>query len=183
MPPTSGDDEPPGGHGAGITHPPMAATDAANEEATLERSITPGGVTTRPPVAALKYSAHVIVGIAIALIAPFTALAWPFALLVGIAIGSADAAAMRGEPSRAGDSFVRGLAVTGGVLAMLFLGAIIGGLIAFIVVALASFSERAAAYASPTDRGVARILLFVVPAITWIALLALGVNVDIRIGS
>lgn len=90
---------------------------------------------------------------------------------------------MRGEPSNAAASLVRGLAVTGGVLCMLYFGAIIGGLIAFVVVALAAFSERAAAYASPTDRVVARILLFVVPAIAWIALIALGVSVNIRIGS
>ena len=149
----------------------------------MERAGMSGGITIQPPAASLKYTAHIIVGVAIALIAPFTALAWPFALLVGIVIGKGEAANMRGEPSRAGDGFVRGLAVTGGVLAMLFFGAILGGLIAFVVVALASFSERAAAYASPTDRGIARILLFVVPALTWITLLALGMNVDIRIGS
>jgi heme/copper-type cytochrome/quinol oxidase subunit 2 len=149
----------------------------------MDSSSASDGVTFRPTAETLRYSAHVIVGLAIALIAPFTGLAWPFALLVGMSIGSAQAATMRGEPSRTGDEFVRGLAVTGGVLAMLFLGAIIGGLIALVVVALASFSERAAAHASPTDRGVARILLFVVPAVTWVALLALGVNVDVRIGS
>ncbi len=149
----------------------------------MDSSSPSGDVALRPPAATLQYTAHVLVGLAIALIAPFTGLAWPFALLVGIVLGSAEAAGMRGERSERGDDFVRGLAVTGGVLAMLFLGAIIGGLIALIVVALASFSERAAAHASPTDRGVARILLFVVPALAWIALLAVGVDVDIRIGS
>ena len=149
----------------------------------MDSSSPSGDVALWPPAATLQYTAHVLVGLAIALIAPFTGLAWPFALLVGIVLGSAEAASMRGERSERGDDFVRGLAVTGGVLAMLFLGAIIGGLIALIVVALASFSERAAAHASPTDRGVARILLFVVPALAWIALLAVGVDVDIRIGS
>jgi len=143
----------------------------------------PGGPAMRPGAAPLRYSTHVIAGVAIALIAPFTALAWPFALLVGIVLGTADAGRTLGEQPAFGDTFVRAVAVAGGVLSMLFFGAIIGGLIAFVVVALASFSERAAALASPTDRGVARILLFVVPVITWIVLIALGVNVDIRIGS
>ncbi len=66
---------------------------------------------------------------------------------------------------------------------MLFFGAIIGGLIAIVVVVLASFSEKAAAYASPTDRGVARILLFIVPIVMWfIVFPLLGFNVDVRIG-
>ena len=149
----------------------------------MERAVTSGDTTIQPPAASLNYPAHIIVGVAIAVIAPFTALAWPFALLVGVVIGKSEAAKMRGETSGTAEGLVRVLAVTGGVLAMLFFGAIIGGLIAFTVVALAAFSERAAAYASPTDRGVARILLFVVPAIAWIALVALGVNVNIRIGS
>ena len=39
------------------------------------------------------------------------------------------------------------------------------------------------AYASPTDRGVARILLFIVPVIMWfIVFPLLGVNVNVRIG-
>ena len=148
----------------------------------MERAVTSGGTTIQPSAASLNYPAHIIVGVAIALISPFTALAWPFALLVGVVIGKSEAAKMRDERSRASESVVQVLAVTGGVLAMLFFGAIIGGLIAFTVVALAAFSERAAAHASPTDRVVARILLFVIPAIAWIVLLALGVSVNIRIG-
>ena len=66
---------------------------------------------------------------------------------------------------------------------MIFFGVIIGGLVAIVVVILASFSEKAAAYASPTDRGVARILLFIVPIIMWfIVFPLLGVNVNVRIG-
>ena len=52
-----------------------------------------------------------------------------------------------------------------------------------MVVVLAVFSERAAAFASPTDRGVARILLFIVPVAMWLFVFPLlGVDVDIRIG-
>ena len=131
--------------------------------------------------APLRVWVHVLVGVAIGLISPFTALAWPFAILVGMLTGSADVRRQRGEGS--GDTFGRGLAVAIGVLAMLFFGAIIGGVIAFGVVALVSFSERAAAYASPTDRGVARILVFIVPIAMWLIVFPLlGVNVDVRIG-
>ena len=78
---------------------------------------------------------------------------------------------------------MRGIAIVFGVLGMLFFGVIIGGLVAIVVVVLASFSEKAAAYASPTDRGVARILLFIVPIIMWfIVFPLLGVNVNVRIG-
>ena len=131
--------------------------------------------------APLRVWVHALVGVAIGLISPFTALAWPFAILVGMLTGSADARRQRGEGS--GDTFGRALAVAVGVLAMLFFGAIIGGVIAFGVVALASFSERTAAYASPTDRGVARILVFAVPIAMWLIVFPLlGVNVDVRIG-
>ena len=131
--------------------------------------------------APLRLSVHLLVAITVGIVSPFTALAWPFALLTGIVIGSDDARRMRGELR--GSGATTALAVTGGVLAMLFFGAIIGGLIALIVVALAAFSERAAAFASPTDRGVSRILLFVVPIVMWFVVFPLiGLNVNIRIG-
>ena len=66
---------------------------------------------------------------------------------------------------------------------MVIFGAIIGGLIAIAVVALASFSERAAAFASPTDRGVARIVVLIVPIAMWMFLFPLlGMDLHIRIG-
>lgn len=68
-------------------------------------------------------------------------------------------------------------------IAPAFFGAIVGGIIAIAVVILAAFSERAAALASATDRGVARILLFIVPILMWFVVFPLiGMDVDIRIG-
>jgi len=125
---------------------------------------------------------HVVIGLAIALIAPFTALAWPFAILVGIVIGQDDTDRRRGHARPAVTRIARILAVTGGILAMLFFGAIVGGLIALLVVPLAALSERAAADAEPVDRAVARILLFVLPVIVLVALIAVGAQVSIRIG-
>jgi hypothetical protein len=139
--------------------------------------------TAMPAHIPLRLGVHLLVAGTIGLISPFTALAWPFALLVGIVLGSADVRAQHGERDGAADTFVRALGVAGGILAMLFFGAIIGGIVAFGVVALAAFSERAAADASPTDRGVARILLFVVPFVMWFVVFPLlGLNVDINIG-
>ena len=139
----------------------------------------PATLATEP----LRLGVHLLVAFAIAIVAPFTALAWPFAILTGMVLGSADAARLRGRQSTFADSAATGLLAAIGVLAMLIFGAIIGGLVALIVVALTSFSERAAAHASATDRGVARILLFIVPMVMWLFVLPLlGVNLDIRIG-
>ena len=130
--------------------------------------------------APLRLGVHALVAASIGIVSPFTALAWPFALLVGMVLGSSDARKLRGEPRDfAGEALTSLLLMLG----MIFFGAIIGGLIAIIVVALTVFSERAAAHASSTDRGVARILLFIVPIAMWLFLFPLvGMDVDIRIG-
>jgi hypothetical protein len=125
---------------------------------------------------------HVIIAVAVALIAPFTALAWPFAIVLGIVIGQDTVDRQRGVRPSAALTILRVLAVSGGVLAMLFFGAIIGGLIAFLIVALSALSERAAADAEPVDRIVARLLLFVAPILAFVALIALGAQVNIRFG-
>lgn len=134
--------------------------------------------------APLRLGVHILVAVSIAIVSPFTGFAWPFALLVGMSLGSTAARRLRGEAREPADAaFLRAIGMAGGILAMLFFGAIVGGLIAIVVVALAWFSERAAALASPMDRGVARILLFIVPVAMWLILFPLlGVNVAIRVG-
>lgn len=139
---------------------------------------------TTTAYAPLRWGVHLLIAASIGIISPFTGLAWPFAIAVGMAMGSAAARRLRGQPDTAADGLMRGIAIVFGVLGMLFFGVIVGGLVAIVVVILASFSEKAAAYASPTDRGVARILLFIVPIIMWfIVFPLLGVNVNVRIGS
>lgn len=141
---------------------------------------------SRPPMTAaapLRIGVHLLVAASVGLISPFTALAWPFAMAVGAMSGAADAKRQRGEPEYRGERWSRELLMLIGVLGMLFFGALIGGLIAIPVLALAAFSERAAAHASPTDRGVARIILFIVPIAMWLFVFPLlGMDVDIRIG-
>jgi len=126
---------------------------------------------------------HIVIGLAIAVIAPFTALAWPFAILLGIVIGQDNVDRARNIRCPTATTAVRVLAVTGGVLAMFFFGAFFGGFIAIPIVILAAFSERAAADAEPVDRIVARLILVVLPVLAYIALITLGASVNIRFGS
>lgn len=133
--------------------------------------------------APLRIGVHAVIAVGVAVVSPFTALAWPFALAVGMLLGAADAGRMRGEPDRLADTFATALLAAFGVLGMLFFGAFVGGLIAIPVAALAAFSEKAAAHASPIDRGVVRIVLFVVPLVMWLIVLPLlGMNLDLRFG-
>ncbi len=139
------------------------------------------------PIAApapLRLGVHLLIAVSIAVVSPFTALAWPFAIGVGMVLGSGQARRLRGESVGFGDELATGLIAAFGVIAMLFFGAIIGGIVAILVVVLTSFSERAAALASPIDRGVARILVFVVPLVAWLIIFPLlGFEVDIRFGA
>ena len=136
---------------------------------------------TPQPTEKLNLVYHLIIGVACGIVAPFTIWAWIPALLTGMVIGSADVDRINGRAQRG--SAVRVLAVTGGVLAMLFVGAIIGGFIAFAIVALAAFNDRIAAKTTPTDQGIARILLFVVTVAIWfLVFFVLKLNININIG-
>jgi len=144
------------------------------------------GAISPAPAAAyapLRIWVHALIGVAVGMISPFTALAWPFALLLGMSFGTSSARRERGERSDFAMSLLTALAMAVGILGMLFFGAIIGGLIAIPIVILAAFSESAAAHASPVDRGVARILVFVIPIAMWfIVFPLLGMNVNVKIG-
>jgi hypothetical protein len=145
-----------------------------------ESSVTDSSAAQR---GSFRLYRHVVIALAVALIAPLTVLAWPFAILVGIVIGQDTIERSRGGRPSAAVTILRVLAVTGGVLGMLFFGAILGGLLAFLIVALSALGERAAADADSVDRIVARLLLFVVPILGFVALIALGAQVDIRFGA
>jgi len=144
--------------------------------------------TTGPAVApaaqtgSFRIYRHVIIGLVIALIAPFTVLAWPFAILLGIVIGRDDVDRQRGIPHSAADRIVGVLAVAGGVLATIFFGALIGALIAVPIIVLAAFSERAGADGTPVDRVMARLVLFLMPILAYVVLIAAGANINIRLG-
>ncbi len=141
-----------------------------------------------PPVsqgapARLNVASHAIIGVAMGLVAPFTGFAWIPAILTGMVIGRAGVEQRQGIRSSRSTQVLRILAVTGGVIAMLFLGAIIGGLIAFLVAALAAFSERVAEGTSATDQTIARLLIIVVTIAVWLLLVfVFKLNVSIRFG-
>lgn len=138
---------------------------------------------TPPPVRPLPIGSLLIVAVAIALVAPFTVLAWPFAIATGIVVGTSEVEKAHGMSAALGARLVRIAAVTGGVLAMLVAGVVIGGLIALVVAALARFAERLAGDASPTDRILARIILFVGGALGWMILgTVLGLHLTVHLG-
>lgn len=140
----------------------------------------PPPITAAPPEK-LNLAYTLIIGLAAGIVAPFTIWAWIPALLTGMVIGGADVDRITGRSQRSGA--LRVLAVTGGVLAMLFVGAIIGGIIASAIVALAAFNDRIAARTTPTDQGIARILLFIVTVSIWfLVFVVLKLNVNINFG-
>jgi hypothetical protein len=126
----------------------------------------------------LNLAYHAIIGVAMGAVAVATVFAWIPAIPMGIIIGRAAVERAKGIRPRATTQVVRVLAVTGGVLAMLALGLVLGGIIAFIVASLAAFSERLAANAGPNDQTIARIFTTLLAAGTWFVV---AILLDIRI--
>jgi hypothetical protein len=143
----------------------------------------PGAAPAATAPKRLNLAYHAIIGVAIGLVAPFTGFAWPVAIVLGIVIGQAQVDRLLGASVSTASQVSRVLAVTGGVLAMLFLGVFVGGLIAFLIVALAAFSERIAMGTSSTEQGIARILIFVIAIVLWFVLVyVLKFGLQINIG-
>ena len=131
----------------------------------------------------LNFPYLVIIGVAMGLVAPFTGLAWPIAIVVGMIIGYAGVERTKGIQQRAAVHMLRALVVVGGVIAMIILGALFGGLIALLIVGLASFSERVSVNAGPTDQTIGRILIVIITAGVWLLLaVVLNLKLSINIG-
>ena len=159
------------------TQPEPGATPATAATAAAAPTLTAAAPTER-----LNVPYHVVIGVAIGIVALITGLAWPFAILTGMVIGKSNSDRRLGRAS--GSGAVQLLAVTGGVLAMLFFGALIGGLFAFLIVALAAYSERVAENTRPVDQTMARILIFLIGGIVWFGLwAALGIQINLSFGS
>ena len=145
-------------------------------------SETPGAVGRAAEKVNLIY--HLIIGVAVGVVTPITGLAWPVALVLGYIVGRDQVERMHGVRVPAATNILRALLLVIGFVAMLFLGAIVGGFIALLIVALVAFSERVAANATTTDQGIARILVFVTGAIIWVvAFVVLKINLNVSIGS
>jgi hypothetical protein len=153
---------------------------------TEQRDTAPSAATTLqapagPLTEKVNFAYHGVIGVAIGVVAVFTALAWPFAILTGVVIGSSEVDRMLDRPQRG--FLLKVLAVTGGVLMMLVAGAILGGLIAFTITALMAFSERISARANDTDRVMARLVTILVAVAAWVvAVMVLRLNVAINFG-
>lgn len=122
------------------------------------------------PVEPTRFRLGTQVGIALlaALITPFTALAWPFALLTGIVIGRVQSGQRRGDQMTMPGRIAMVLAVAGGIIAMIVFGLILGGLVSFLIAALASLSEQRAGSGTARQRAAARILLVALPTLAWL---------------
>lgn len=104
-------------------------------------------------------------------------------MVLGYIIGRDQVERMQGVKARAALSMLRALIVVIGIGLMLWLGAIVGGLIALIIVALVAFSERIAANASATDQGIARILVLMLGVVIWIvAFVVIKPSINFSIG-
>jgi hypothetical protein len=143
------------------------------------------GQSTAAPTATerLNYVYLAIIGVAMGLVAPFTAFAWPLAIGVGMTLGLAAVERSSGIQQRGSVHLLRALVLVVGTILMFFFGAIIGGVIALLIVGLASLAERVSANAGPTDRAIGRILIVIITAVVWFVILnVLKLNVNISIG-
>jgi hypothetical protein len=129
-----------------------------------------------------RLSHHVIIAAAMALVAPATGLAWAVAILTGLVIAADDADRRAGRHVPRSRRAGRVLAVTGGVLGMLVAGAILGGLVAMICLALTLVSERASTGATPTERSIARILLLAGGLVGFVVL-GQAIQLDVTVGA
>ena len=124
-----------------------------------------------------------IIGAAMGLVAPFTGFAWPLAILIGMILGLAAVERASGGQQRGAVHLLRALALVVGTIMMFVLGAIIGGVIALLIVGLAAFAERVSANAGRTDRVIGRILITMITAVVWFVVLnVLKFNVSINLG-
>ena len=139
------------------------------------------GSATAPEKVNLAY--HAIIGAAVGVTSAFTALAWVPAIVVGYIVGRDQAERMHGIKARAALSILRALGIVVGVGLMFFLGAIVGGVVAIIIVALVAFSERLAANTAANDQMIARILVVLLGTVIWMVFFfVFKPNININVG-
>jgi hypothetical protein len=119
-----------------------------------------------------RWLPQVLVALGCAAVAPFTALAWPFALFTGFLVGRVLLQRRHGPPSGRPAKVAAWVAIGAGFLGMMVFGLAIGGLISFAIVALAAESERRASSGSPRQQVLARVLVVVLPTLVWLLLLS-----------
>ncbi|MEA2674460.1 MAG: hypothetical protein QOI92_1652 [Chloroflexota bacterium] len=148
----------------------------------MSEGMTPAsGSAPMPEKVNLAY--HAIIGTAVGVTAAFTALAWVPAIVVGYIVGRDQAERAHGIKARPALSILRALGIVVGVGLMLLLGAIVGGLVAIIIVALVAFSERLAANVTANDQMIARILVVLLGTVIWMVFFfVFQPNIHINVG-
>ena len=140
-----------------------------------------GAPAATPATEKLNVVYHAIIGAVIGTVSLFTLWAWPFAILTGIVIGRAGSDRRLGR--KAQPAALQVLAVTGGVAGMMLGGFVIGGLISFLIIGLAAFSERVAENTRPVDQTMARIMITLIAVVIWfLAFYVLQLNINVNIG-
>jgi dipeptide/tripeptide permease len=148
----------------------------------MSEGMTPASGSA-PMTEKVNLAYHAIIGAAVGVTAAFTAFAWVPAIVVGYIVGRDQAERLHGLKARPALNILRALGIVIGVGLMLFLGAIVGGLVAIIIVALVAFSERLAANAPANDQMIARILVVLLGTVIWIVFFSvLKPNISINIG-
>jgi hypothetical protein len=113
---------------------------------------------------------QVLIGIGAALVTPFTALAWPFALMTGFVLGRIQVSKRYGSPTPRATRALQVIVIAAGFIAMMVFGLALGGLISFLIVALAAESEKRAVTGTPRQYVISRAIVVGLPALTWLLL-------------
>jgi uncharacterized BrkB/YihY/UPF0761 family membrane protein len=141
------------------------------------------GAGMAPATEKVNLAYHAIIGAAVGVTAAFTAFAWVPAMVVGYIVGRDQVERMHGIKARPALSIFRALGIVVGFVLMLWLGAIVGGFIAIVIVALVAFSERLGANTGANDQGIARILVFLLGTVIWLVVFfVFKPNININIG-
>jgi hypothetical protein len=128
-----------------------------------------GGEDLLPP-SPFRLRRQVLLGLGAAVVTPFTGLAWPFALLTGFAVGRMQVDGRRGRRVAVATRVAQVAIVGIGMIAMIVFGLVLGGLVSFLIVALAAESEKQVADASPRQYLLAHAILVGFPALVWLLL-------------
>lgn len=119
-----------------------------------------------------RWLPQLLVALGCAAVTPFTALAWPFALATGFVVGRVLLVRARGTPPSGPARIAAGALVAVGFVGMMVFGIAIGGLVAFLIVALAAESEKRAGSGTPRQQVLARVLVVALPTLVWLLLLS-----------
>lgn len=160
------------GRGSQVTPP------SAPEAAPVDDAGAAGGgplplEAPQPPLSPpFRWRPHILAALGCATVAPFTALAWPFALFTGFVAGRLLLRRERGRPPVGTDLAVTVLLLAVGGAGMFVFGIALGGIVALAITWMAAQSERRVWMGTPRQQLLARVLVVGLPALVWLLLLS-----------